>query len=144
MKRQNRIRQLHLDGRLTLRLQLPDNGLPPLSWHGCRQSCSAFEGPIQIELCRRIIPIGYICPESPHKLTRGLAFGRMLELPGWLAHAGTPLFRYRANQPFQSTVAISFNRCARHLNVKALPEVFDSEMNLVLIAHSSVSSLLMP
>lgn len=87
MKGQNRIRQLHLDRSLTLLLQVPDNGVPGLVRQSCRQSCTDFERAVQIELRRRIIPVGNVCPESPRKLPRRVAFGRMLKLPNWLAHA---------------------------------------------------------
>ena len=87
MKGQNCVRQLHLDGSLALRLKVSDNGVQGLTWQGCGQPCADFERPIQIELRRRIIPVGNIRPESPGKLLRRVALDRILKLPGWFAHA---------------------------------------------------------
>jgi len=108
MKGQNRVRQLHLDRSFALWLKVSDNGVQRFTWQGCPQSCTDFERAVQIELGRRIIPVGNICPESPRKLLGRVALDRILKLPGRFAHYSlrlSHLYAFVSSSPSMSFYA---------------------------------------
>src|SRR6516225_8337525 len=110
MKGQNCVRQLHLDGSLALRLKISDNGVQGLTWQGCGQPCADFERPIQIELRRRIIPVGNMGPESPGQTFASRCTRSNTETPGWFAPA---MGHWRQLPHFTPALALILWGCAR-------------------------------